>query len=388
MTSSSSGCIAIVVAAGRGSRAATDVPKQYVEIGGEPLIRRTLRAFCSHPQIDGVLPVIHADDAGLFQDAAGGLEIMAPVNGGASRQESVRLGLERLATLSPVPDQVLIHDAARAFVSGTLISTVTDALQEHPAAIPALRVVDTLKRDSGSGVVSETVERGGLWRAQTPQGFRFEDILAAHRAYASEALTDDSALAERAGIDVALVAGEDKNVKITTTKDLDAAEQKITNGETRTGSGMDVHRFCQGDAVTLCGLSIPHSHALEGHSDADVAMHALTDALLGAMAEGDIGTHFPPSDDQWKDAASEVFLKAARDMLSSKAGRIVNLDITIICEAPKIGPHRAAMIEHLSELLGMGAERISVKATTTERLGFTGRGEGIAAQALATIILP
>jgi len=364
------------------------MPKQYVTVAGEPLIRRTLRAFCAHPGIDAVLPVIHPDDAGLFAEAAQGLDVMGPVSGGATRQESVRLGLEGLAALSPIPQRVLIHDAARAFVSGALITSVLEALNHHKAAIPALQVVDTLKRQNGNLTVSETVERDGLWRAQTPQGFSFSEILAAHRDCMAETLTDDSAVAEHAGLVVALIEGEEDNVKITTAADLDAARQKLTTGETRTGSGFDVHRFRAGDGVILCGVPVPHTHALDGHSDADVAMHALTDALLGAMAEGDIGSHFPPSDDQWRGAASDVFLSHAADLLMAKGGRIVNVDVTIICEAPKIGPFRAAMVDRLQDILGISKDRISIKATTTEQLGFTGRGEGIASQAVATIILP
>jgi len=380
--------VALVVAAGRGMRAGASLPKQYVTVGGEPLIRRTLRAFCAHPDIDGVLPVIHPDDAELFRDASEELDVMAPVSGGASRQESVRLGLECLAALSPAPRIVLIHDAARSFVSASLISLVVEALNHHPAAIPALRVVDTLKKENDDGLVSGTVERKHLWRAQTPQGFNFADILAAHRRFMAEALTDDSAVAERAGIAVALVEGEEENVKITTSEDLQAAEQKLVRGTPRTGFGFDVHRFCPGAAVTLCGVSIPHSQSLQGHSDADVALHALTDALLGAMAEGDIGSHFPPSDACWKDVASDVFLRHADELLTTKGGRIVNVDVTIICEMPKIGPHRDAMVARLGEILGLDKGRISVKATTTEQLGFTGRGEGIAAQAVATVIIP
>lgn len=385
-------CIAIVVAAGRGARMATDLPKQYMDMGGEPLIRRTLRAFCSHPGIDGVLPVIHPDDAVLFADAAQGLDVMAPVPGGATRQESVRLGLESLASLSftpaSAPARVLIHDAARAFVSASLIASVIEALNDHPAAIPGIRVVDTLKREDKHGLVRETVERSGLWRAQTPQGFRFPEILAAHREFMAAALTDDSAIAERAGLEVALVEGEEGNVKITTTGDLDSARRKLTTGVSRTGMGFDVHRFCDGDAVTLCGVTVPHTHSLAGHSDADVAMHALTDALLGAMAAGDIGSHFPPSEAQWRDAPSEIFLRHAVGLLSAKFGRVVNVDVTIICETPKIDPHRIIMAERLAAILGVAGDQVSVKATTTERLGFTGRGEGIAAQAVATIILP
>ncbi len=388
ISATSTTCIAVVVAAGRGARMAADLPKQYMDIGGEPLIRRTLQAFCSHPDIDGVLPVIHPDDAALFADAARGLNVMAPVSGGATRQDSVRLGLESLASQPPAPARVLIHDAARAFVSAPLISSVVQALNSHPAVIPGIRVVDTLKRENANGMVYETVKRDDLWRAQTPQGFRFPEILAAHREFMVATLTDDSAVAEMAGLEVTLVEGEEDNVKITTTGDLDAARRKWTTGVSRTGTGFDVHRFCDGDAVTLCGVTVAHTHSLEGHSDADVAMHALTDALLGAMAAGDIGSHFPPTEAQWRDVPSKIFLSHAAELLSSKNGRIINVDVTIICEMPKIGPHRTAMVERLAAILGIAGEQVNVKATTTERLGFTGRGEGIAAQAVITIILP
>lgn len=381
-------CVAIIVAAGRGSRVGGDLPKQYIPIGGEPVIRRTLRAFSSHSLVDAVLPVIHMDDVDLFREAAQDIETLPPVSGGETRQDSVRAGLEHLEQISPSTDYVLIHDAARAFVSECLISSVVEALANHEGAIPALRVVDTLKRENSEGLIEETVEREALWRAQTPQGFRFLDILAAHRTFAGESLTDDSALAEQAGLAVALVPGEESNVKITTSEDINAANEKLAQGDPRMGQGFDVHRFCDGDGVTLCGVNIPHTQGLEGHSDADVAMHALTDALLGALADGDIGAHFPPTDERWRGAASDIFLKFAAERVAGRGGRIVNVDVTIVCESPKIGPHRAAMTERLAGVLGVAENRVSVKATTTEKLGFTGRGEGIAAQAVATIILP
>lgn len=380
-------CIAIIVAAGRGSRVGGEIPKQYVPVGGVPLLRRTLKAFCSHPDVDAVLPVVHPDDRDLFEIAAEGTPVMAPVHGGDTRQKSVRNGLEHLATLSPAPDTVLIHDAARAFVSPQLISGVLLALELHAGAIPALRVVDTLKRGGEDDLVVETVDRSNLWRAQTPQGFRFNEILTAHRRHTDEDMTDDCALAERAGVDVALVTGEEGNVKVTTPQDVEQANQRLMTGEIRTGQGFDVHRYCDGDTVTLCGVDIPHDHGLDGHSDADVAMHALTDALLGAMAEGDIGSHFPPTEEQWRGASSDIFLTAAREMLEARNGRIQNVDVTIICETPKIGPHRNAMVSQVSTILGIDESRVSVKATTTEKLGFTGRGEGIAAQAVATVLL-
>ena len=259
-------------------------------------------------------------------------------------------------------------------------------MKTSPGAVPVLPVADTLKR-ADIGTISATLDRHGLWRAQTPQGFRFEDILAAHRQAGDDELTDDAAVAERAGLAVAIVEGSENNIKVTTPDDLVRAEQLLGGGEVRTGMGIDAHKFGPGDHVMLCGVAIPYESGLEGHSDADVGLHAATDAVLGAISAGDIGSHFPPTDPQWKGAASEVFLRHAGEMVAARGGRVSNLDVTIICEGPKIGPHRETMVRRIAEILGIGEDRISVKGTTTDRLGFAGRGEGIAAQAVATIIL-
>ena len=381
------GCVALVVAAGRGERFGGEVPKQYVGLGGEPLLRRTLSAFLDHPAVDSVRPVIHPGDRALFDGAAAGLELLEPVAGGDTRQESVRLGLESLAAMAPY--SVLIHDAARPFVDEELISRALSALDDVPAAVPAVPVSDTLKRTVEGAtplrLVADTVDRAGLWRAQTPQAFRFTDILAAHRRFADLDLTDDAAVAERAGLAVALVQGGEENFKVTTADDLGRARRLLGGGEVRTGIGYDVHRFGPGDHVMLCGVAVPFSAGLVGHSDADVGLHALTDALLGALGAGDIGSHFPPTDPQWRDAPSATFLRHAGDLVQARQGAILNLDVTVICEKPRIAPHRAAMIERIAEILDLLPDRVSVKGTTTEGLGFTGRGEGIAAQGIATI---
>ncbi len=378
--------VVLVVAAGRGRRFGGDVPKQYLDLAGRPVLRHSLAAFAANPEIDAVRAVIHPDDRQLYDAAAAGLGLGEPVPGGAQRQDSVRLGLESLAELDP--DIVLIHDGARPFADAGTIGRVIAALKDHPGAIPAVPVADTLKRGQ-DGMIAGTVDRAGLWRAQTPQGFRFADILAAHRAAAGRELTDDAAVLEAAGRPVALVMGSEDNVKITTTADLERARRAFAGpGETRTGSGYDVHRFAPGDRVWLCGVPVPHDSALEGHSDADVAQHALTDAILGAIAAGDIGRHFPPTDPRWKGAASHLFLSHAAGLVAGLGGHIVNVDVTIVCERPKVGPHRAAMQARLAEILGVAQDRVSVKATTTEGLGFAGRREGIAAQAVATVWLP
>ncbi len=382
-------CAVLILAGGSGSRVGADIPKQYLTIGGIPIIRRTVEIFLSHPAVDTVRVVIGAADAELCKSALAGLDIPDPVPGGATRQESGRRGLEALETENP--DLVLIHDAARPFVDHATLDRVLAALDDAAAVLPAVPVADTLKRGTGSPpVVAATVDRRDIWRAQTPQGFRFAEILSAHRAAAGHEMTDDTAIAEHAGLAVSLVHGNEDNFKITTQEDLERAERmtQAMTGDTRIGNGFDVHAFGEGDAVILCGIEIPHERALEGHSDADVALHAITDALLGAIAEGDIGSHFPPSDPQWRGAPSRVFLEHAAGLIAEKGGTIGNIDLTIICEAPKVGPHRDAMRHALSEILDIGTDRISVKATTTEKLGFTGRGEGIAAQAAVTVRLP
>jgi 2-C-methyl-D-erythritol 4-phosphate cytidylyltransferase/2-C-methyl-D-erythritol 2,4-cyclodiphosphate synthase len=387
---------ALIVAAGRGARAATETlhPKQYCRIGSEPMLTHTLCAFAAHSRIDDILVVIHPDDRVLYEEAAGPFadRLLVPVLGGARRQDSVRTGLEALAERSP--DLVLIHDAARPFVDGALISRVTASLQGHPGALPCLPVTDTLKREE-LGRVTGTVSREGLWRAQTPQGFHFDAILAAHRAAAQDPtldFTDDAAVAEWFGLDVALVEGAEHNRKLTTAEDLTIADEMMRRGSgagtMRVASGYDVHALGPGDEVILCGVRIPHTKKLIGHSDADVGLHALTDALLGTIADGDIGTHFPPSDDRWRGAGSEIFLKAAADKIATRGGRIVHVDVTLLCEAPRIGPYRDAMRGAMAEILGIESAQVSVKATTNEGLGFVGRGEGIAAMATATVRVP
>jgi len=379
-------CVALVVAAGRGQRFGGTLPKQYQTLGGEPLLRRALDAFADHPRVDAVRAVIHEDDRDLYDTAVAGLDLLDPVAGGDTRQDSARAGLESLEEMAP--RLVLIHDAARPFVEPGLVSRVVDALETVPAAIPAVAVHDTLKRGDSNEAprIAATVDRRGLWRAQTPQGFRYPDILAAHRRFAGNELTDDAAVAEHAGLDVALVAGDEDNVKVTTPEDFRRVDRFLAGTMiTRVGTGFDVHRFGPGNHVMLGGVAIPHDSGLEGHSDADVALHALTDAILGAVAAGDIGTHFPPSDPQWRGAASATFLAHAADIVAKAGGRIVGVDVTIICERPRIGAHRTAMTECIASLLGVPARRVGIKGTTTERLGFTGRGEGIAAQAAATV---
>ncbi len=378
--------VALVVAAGRGQRFGGPLPKQYAELAGRPVLGHSLARLAAHPRIDRVVAVIHPDDRLLYDRAAAGLELPEPTAGGASRQDSVRLGLESLEARAP--GAVLIHDGARPFIGAAVIDRVLEALGGTTGAIAALPVTDTLKRGA-DGRIAGTVARGGLWRAQTPQGFRFAEILAAHRKFAGQELTDDAAVAERAGLPVALVEGAPENLKITTQDDLARAERWLAGAiETRVGQGYDVHRFGPGGHVMLCGIAVPHDAGLLGHSDADVGLHALTDAILGALGAGDIGQHFPPAEARWKDAESGVFLRHAGEMVAQAGGRINHLDVTLICERPKIGPHRAAMVARIAELLGIDPGRVSVKATTTEGLGFTGRGEGIAAQAAATLGLP
>lgn len=378
--------VALVVAAGRGRRFGGDMPKQYLELAGRPVLRHTLAAYAANPQIDAVRAVIHPDDRDLYDQSACGLVLLEPVNGGDTRQDSVLLGLESLAELKP--DIVLIHDGARPFIDAGTIGRVIAELDNSPGAIAAIPVADTLKRGA-DGLVADTVDRSALWRAQTPQGFRFDAIVGAHRAAKGKELTDDASVAEQAGLEVALVLGSEDNFKITTAADLDRARRAFQGpGDFVTGTGFDVHRFAPGTGVWLCGIQVPHDLTLEGHSDADVALHALTDAVLGAIAAGDIGHHFPPTDPQWKGAASHRFLAHAAGLVAALGGRIANVDVTIICERPKVGPHRAAMQAKVAEILGMRQERVSVKATTTEGLGFTGRREGIAAQATATVWLP
>lgn len=377
--------IALVLAAGKGKRLPGDVPKQYRDLGGAPVLRHALEAFARHPKIGAVRAVYDPADEALYARAGAGLDLLDPVAGGAERQDSVRLGLESLEARKP--SRVLIHDGARPFPDADLIARLIEALDQAPGAIAAIPAVDTLWREN-SGAADTLVPREGLWRAQTPQAFRFAEILAAHRAAKGLALTDDAAVARRAGMRVSLVMASEANFKITTEADLARAAQTLARGDIRTGTGFDVHRFGPGDFVWLCGVKIPHTHGLDGHSDADAGIHALVDALLGAIGNADIGAHFPPSDPQWKGASSDRFLAHAARLVRERGGEIRHVDVTLICEAPKIGPHRETMRARLAEILGVDVGRVSVKATTTEGLGFTGRKEGIAAQAAATVALP
>jgi len=377
----------LVVAAGRGSRFGGPLPKQYCDLAGQPVLRRTVDAFLAHPGISGVRVMIHPDDRALYDAAVGDLGLAEPVHGGATRQASVLNGLEAIAGLAP--DRVLIHDAARPLISAGAIDRLIASLDRHVAAIAAVPVRDTVKRADGTRIV-DTVDRTHLWRAQTPQAFRFADILAAHRAAVGQDLTDDAAVAERAGHAVELVMGDEDNFKITTAEDLARAEQSMLSrlGDVRVGQGFDVHALVPGDHCWINGIKIPHDKTLLGHSDADVGLHALTDAILGAIGAGDIGQHFPPTDERWRGAASDKFLAHAASLVKAKGGMIAHCDVTVICERPKIGSHRSAMAKRIAEILGLSEDRVSVKATTTEQLGFTGRGEGIAAQAIVTVRLP
>ena len=384
----------IIVAAGKGERAAsgTTDPKQYRTIAGKPVLSRTIAAFLALPAVTRVLPVIHPDHADRYAALAlSDDRLMAPVTGGATRQASVLEGLKALAPHRP--DLVLIQDAARPFATPALIGDVIAALEQHDGALPTLPVTDTIKRSLDGAQVATTEDRSQLFAAQTPQGFRFGQIFSAHMRAASirRQFTDDAEIAEWAGLRVAMVPGDRDNIKITHPEDFLRAERIIRGDlvmETRIGTGFDVHQFEPGDAVWLGGVRIPHTARLKGHSDADVALHALTDAILGAIGEGDIGVHFPPSDPQWKGAASAIFLAHAGKLVAEAGGRIVNLDVTIVCEAPRIAAHVPAMQAVIGETLGIATSRIAVKATTSETLGFTGREEGIVAMASASIELP
>jgi 2-C-methyl-D-erythritol 4-phosphate cytidylyltransferase/2-C-methyl-D-erythritol 2,4-cyclodiphosphate synthase len=379
---------ALVVAAGRGSRFGSARPKQYLSLGTWPVLRYSLTALAAHPRIDAVKAVIHPDDEESYAAAARGLDLAAPAHGGETRQESVRRGLESLAETGV--EKVLIHDGARPFIDAGLIDRVIAGLDPADGAIPGVPVVDTLKQ-APEGRIAGTVPRADLWRAQTPQGFGYSAIRRAHgQAVTRSDLTDDAQVAEAAGLDVVMVPGDEDNLKITTQEDRERAERYLMRTmETRVGQGFDVHAFADAPGpVRLCGVDIPHGQGLAGHSDADVGLHVIVDAILGALAEGDIGQHFPPTDPQWKAADSAKFLTYARDLAADRGARIVNVDVTLICERPKLGAHRETMTERVAGLLGIARDRVSVKATTTERLGFTGRREGIAGQAVATLQVP
>ena len=371
----------LIVAAGKGERSGRVKPKQFEALQGKSMLARSAAAFDALPPQSTVRVVIGPGQDDLYAAALPGGA--APITGGARRQDSVRLGLEALT--GDAPDFVLIHDAARPLVSKRVIANVVAALEAGAAgAVPMLAVADTLRRKDGTSWI--TLPRDNLFRAQTPQGFRFADILAAHRAHAARDVTDDVEIAALAGIKVEAVAGEETNLKVTTEKDFDLAES-LLGGETVTAMGFDAHRFSPGDHVWLCGVKVPHDHGLTGHSDADAGLHALTDAVLGCIGAGDIGQHFPPTDEQWRGAPSWKFLDHAAALVAQKGGRILHCDVTLICERPKIGPHRDAMRARIAEILHLDIGKVSVKATTTEGMGYTGRGEGLAAQAMATVRL-
>jgi 2-C-methyl-D-erythritol 4-phosphate cytidylyltransferase/2-C-methyl-D-erythritol 2,4-cyclodiphosphate synthase len=384
---------AIIVAAGRGLRAGAGAPKQYRSLGGRSVLSRAMAPFCNHEGIVAVQPVRNPDDAAIFDQATEGLSYRPPVNGGATRQASVRAGLEALAAGPERPDVVLIHDAARAFVTPAVISRAIDAARSSGAAIPVVPVSDTIKLVGETGAVEATPSRAHLRIAQTPQAFAFDAILDAHRRAAQDGrddFTDDSALAEWAGLTVATFEGDVANMKLTTPEDFAREEARLgaALGDIRTGTGYDVHAFGDGDHLMLCGVRVPFNRGFLAHSDGDVGLHAIVDAILGALADGDIGSHFPPSDPKWKGAASDQFLVYAVDLVKQCGGRIAHLEVTMICEAPKIGPLRESMRQRIAEITGLPLSRVAVKATTSERLGFTGRQEGIAATASATIRLP
>ena len=378
---------ALLMAAGRGSRFGAETPKQYLPLLGRPVLRHAAEALLADGAVEMILPVCAAGEEAMLAAALAGLPCLPPVAGGATRQASVRAGLEALAARGAVPDRVLVHDAARPVVPRGTVLRVLAALDAAPGAIPAQPVADTLKRGE-AGLIVATVPRAGLFRAQTPQGFRFAALLAAHRAAGAEA-TDDAQLLEAAGLAVALVEGSEANIKITFPEDLDRVAAMLTARMLpRIGTGFDVHRIAVGRPMVLCGVTVPCEFGLDGHSDADVGIHALCDAIYGALAEGDIGRWFPPSEARWKGADSGQFLAHAAARIAARGGVLGNADVTLICERPKIGPHAAAMEARLAALLGVGPGIVGVKATTSERLGFTGRGEGIAAQAAVVVMVP
>ena len=383
---------AVVVAAGRGTRTGLDYPKQYKVMGGSPMVRESLRAFAEHPEVNFVLPVIHSEDGARFAAAAEGLQLGQPVSGGATRQGSVHAGLEALT--GEAPEIVLVHDAARPFTSQALISRAIAAAAKSGAAVPGVAVTDTVKLVDERNGVAATLNRAALRTVQTPQAFAYPALLDAHRRAAAARrgdFPDDAALVEWAGFKVTVFEGERGNMKMTTPEDFARIDRdaQIALADIRTGIGYDIHAFDSGgDHVWLGGVKIAHERKLSGHSDADVALHALTDAVLGALADGDIGVHFPPSDEKWRGASSDKFLKFAVDRVKTRGGIISHLDVAIVCEAPKISPRRDEMRARIAEIAGLSLDRVGVKATTNEKLGALGRAEGIAAYATATIRLP
>ena len=375
---------ALIVAAGSGSRMGGELPKQYRPIAGKAVLAHAVDALTSHPRIDAVRVVIRDGQQEAALEALGGRDVGQLIVGGETRQESVRRGLEALA-VQGAPDLVLIHDAARPFCPLNVIDRLLKALEHNSAAVPALPAADTLMRGKGRHL-GDTVDRTHLNRIQTPQAFHFQRILDAHQAKASESFTDDATLAGAALVGVVRVEGDEALSKITLIGDFARAEERLrTRLVSRTGMGFDVHSFAGEGPIQMGGVQVPHDKGLAGHSDADVVLHAITDALLGAAGEGDIGQHFPPSDPQWKGASSDRFLVHAADLIRNRGGVIDHIDCTVICETPKVGPHRDAMRSRIADILQLKPAQVSIKATTTERLGFAGRGEGVAAQAVATI---
>ncbi len=368
--------LALIVAAGAGKRFGGEVPKQYLPIDGETMLGKTVRAFLEHPEIDAVRVVIAKGDKKIYNECfpKGVDKLLDPVIGGAERQDSVRLGLESLQKLKP--ENVLIHDAARPYVSHDLITRILETLDKYDSAIPVVSVKDSVRVDG------KAVNRDEVFVVQTPQGFHYKRIYDAHKKVKAN-FTDDAQVADAAGVRLHFVAGDEANIKITTLTDL---KPQNSNPITRVGMGFDVHAFETGTHVTICGIKIPHSHQLKGHSDADVGLHALVDAILGAIGEGDIGEHFPPNDKKWKNADSAKFVQHAAELAAQKNAVINNVDITIICEEPKLTPYKAKMKVRVAEILKISPDCVNIKATTTEKLGFTGRKEGIAAQAVATIV--
>ena len=386
--------VAVIVAAGSGLRAGGDLPKQFQKLGDKPVLRHTLEVFVKHPQISAVITVIAAGYEKLYAEIISGLPLAPCVIGGATRQESCAKGVEAAAEFAP--DAVLIHDAARPFVSAKVISDVIEKLNMAEAVIPALPVADTMKRADG-GIITQTIARDGLYFVQTPQAFHFNKIRSGHQALAAKGinnLTDDAAVAEATGLKVHIVSGDPANLKLTTTQDMRETNIKmhLTRAnlftDMRVGQGIDFHTFAKGKSIWLCGVEIPHSKTLQGHSDADVALHALTDALLGAIGEGDIGTHFPPTDAKWKGARSTIFIDKVIALIKERGGEIGNVDITILAEAPMISPYLQSMKSCLAKMLQITVDRIAIKATTTEKMGAIGRKEGMAALATAIVRLP
>jgi 2-C-methyl-D-erythritol 4-phosphate cytidylyltransferase/2-C-methyl-D-erythritol 2,4-cyclodiphosphate synthase len=389
--------IALITACGRGSRlnSKDGIPKQYLNLAGIPILRHSILAFLNNKNIDDVICVIHPDDHKLYEEAIIGLDLLNPVFGGETRQESIRIGLQALEEYDP--DKVLIHDGVRPFVSKKIINGIIEQLEIHPAVIPAIIVEDTIKK-CDDGKIEWTVERDNLWRAQTPQGFIYRDILNSHIAFRDLNFTDDASLNEYAGIPVAIIPGSQNNFKITNNEDYERA-QKISSlfvnnvrYESRVGIGFDVHEFCnfgEGEEhfIKICGIKIAHTEKIKAHSDGDVAIHSIMDAILGAIGEGDIGEHFPPSDNRWKNIDSCEMLKIVNKLLKKKGGRIINLDLVIMAEAPKINNYKGAMKQKISDIIGIDEKLVNIKATTTEKLGFIGRKEGLAAQAIANIVI-